>query len=251
MWNTRSILDMAQPKCRLCNVLIDTSNRCEAHIFPRGLLKAMAKDEYGQLLIVGTDMDRKKRAPIGSYDTEILCQSCDNKLGDYDDYAQNFIKESKLIDHPSGVGWTIDNVNHSKLKLFCVSYLWRASITQRPEFIGVNLGVKHEECIRQMLLKNNSQSPLQYTTILAKFENSSDKGEGILFPAKTRIKGLVFYEGYLPGLYKFWVKVDSQEDPTLSYASLGDKEYVFVHNRGDFDTSVERSIMVRAVQKSQ
>lgn len=237
--------------CRLCLAAIDNSNRCDAHILPRGLLKAMSPEEFGTLLLVGTDMGKKKRAPTGSYDQDILCRKCDNQLGVYDDYALSFINTSRLVDHPSGVGWTISNVDHRKLKLFCMSYLWRASITRRKEFSGVSLGNKHEEKIRQLILAVDAGSPDDYTTTFAKFSSLDDSAGGVLFPALTRIKGLNHYEAYLPKLYKFWVKVDSRTDDVLSKVSLGATKDLFVHNKGDFNTSIEKSIMVRAARNSQ
>ena len=45
--------------CKLCGTLIDSANKCKAHIFLRGLLKLVSEDEYGNLLIVGTNFDKK------------------------------------------------------------------------------------------------------------------------------------------------------------------------------------------------
>jgi len=237
--------------CRLCFTAINDTNRCEAHILPRGLLKAMSADEFGNLLIVGTDMGRKKRAPTGIYDRNILCKGCDNSLGVYDDYAITFVNSSKLVNHSSGLGWTIADVDHKKLKLFCISYLWRSSITQRKEFSGVSLGNKHEEKIQRLLMAGDPGSHDDYTTTFAKFTSLDDSIGGVLFPALTRIKKLNHYEAYLPRLYKFWVKVDSRTDEVLSRLSLGASKDLFVHNKGNFDTSVERSILVRAANNSQ
>lgn len=237
-------------KCRLCDAELTSANDCKAHIMSRGLLKSMSPEELGNLLIVGTDMDKKKRIPNGSYDINILCRDCDNKLGVYDKYALDFVTNSKLINHPSGVGWTINGVDQAKLKLFCLSYLWRASITNRPEFAGINLGTKHEENIRQLLSADSSGNANDYTTIFSKFDKIEDNFGAVMFPAKTRIRGIAYYEAYLPKLYKFWVKVDSQNDAIIGYTSLGGQENMFVHNRGDFDTSLERKIMVRAAMRS-
>jgi hypothetical protein len=235
--------------CKLCGILIDSANKCEAHILPRGLLKLLSEDEYGNLLIVGTDFDKKRRSPIGSYDSNILCANCDNRIGKYDDYCIKFVTDSKLIDHPSGLGWTISGVDQKMLKLFCVSYLWRASITSRSEFSGVSLGQQHENKMRELINTNSTGTPNDYTVIFSKFGTGKDVG-GIMFPAKTRINGMVYYEAYLPGLYKFWVKVDSRDDKVMSRLSLESNSVVFVHNRGDFDSSIEKSIMVRAAKAS-
>lgn len=237
--------------CRLCHVALNTSNKCDAHILPRSLLKAMSPEEYGKLLIVGTDMGKKKRAPTGSYDTEILCRTCDGKLGEFDKYALRFVNSSTLVDHPSGVGWIIKGVNQNKLKLFCISYLWRASITSRPEFRGVSLGAKHEEIIRCLLLQDAPLRPEDYSTVFAKFVRKDDNFGGVMFPAKTRINNFLYYEAYLPKLYKFWVKVDKRIDPVTSQLSLGTNPDMFVHNKGDFDTSRELGIMIDAARKSQ
>lgn len=237
--------------CRLCEQPLTDKNKCDAHIFPRGLLKHMSPEEFGKLLIVGTDMGKKKRAPIGSYDSNILCNKCDNKIGHYDDYALTFVNSAKLEDHPVGVGWRVKNIDGHKLKLFCMSYVWRASITTRAEFKGIDLGTKHEEQLRRLILNDNHGGPDDYTVIFAKFTSKSGKGAGIIFPARTKIRGLTFYEGYLPNLYKFWIKVDSRADNIMSSVSVGAQQEMYVHDKGDFDSSIEKSIMVRAARNSQ
>lgn len=156
-------------KCRLCLQLLTEKNKCEAHIFPRSLLKAMSAGEFGKLLIVGTDMVKKKRAPSGSYDTNILCKDCDNKIGVYDNYALWFVNNATLENHPIGVGWQVKKVDAHKLKLFCMSYLFRASITERKEFADISLGAKHEEQLRLLILNNNHGKPDDYTVIFARF----------------------------------------------------------------------------------
>lgn len=209
----------------------------------------MSKEQYGNLLLVGTDIERKSRTPIGSYDSQILCSSCDNKIGKYDNYAVKFVKMSGFKVHPTGKGWTLNGVDQKKLKLFCISYLWRCSITERSEFSGVSLGGKHEESIRLMIKNDEAGTQQDYTTTFSRFSSGKEVG-GILFPAKTRIASLTHYEGYLPGLYKFWVKVDSQSNKSLENISLGAKEQMFIHDKGDFDSSTEKQIMVRAAKKS-
>lgn len=237
--------------CRLCNVTLTPVNKCNAHIFPASLLKLLAPGEYGSLEIIGTDMDMSKKTPIGSYDSNILCASCDNKIGVYDGYARTFVEKSILVPHISGVGWMVTGTDQHKLKMFCVSYLWRASITTRPEFKGINLGTIHEEQIRQMILNDTSGDPHDYTVSLQKFSNKDGKFGGILFPARTRLVGLNCYEGYLPQGYKFWIKVDSQNEDKLSSLSVGAVEPLFISDRGDFHSSVEKNIMVRAVRRSK
>lgn len=237
--------------CKLCDTTLTLFNKCNAHIFPASLLKLLTPGEYGSLKVVGTKMDRSKRTPIGLYDSKILCAECDNKIGVYDGYARRFVEKSILVPHQSGVGWIVEGADQHKLKMFCISYLWRASITSLPEFGDVSLGFVHEERIQQMILNDTSGGKHDYTVSLQKFSNNDGKFGGILFPARTRLVGLTSYEGYSPQGYKFWVKVDSQNEERLSGLSIGTTEPLFIGDRGDFHSSREKSTMVRAVKRSK
>jgi hypothetical protein len=237
--------------CKLCGVQLTASNKCEAHIFPRSLLRVLSPEEYGQLKLVGTDMDRSKRRPIGSYDKNILCSSCDSKIGIYDSYAKVFVTNKHLVPHPSGAGWTMTGVDQGKLKLFCISYIWRASITTLEEFNRTSAGAVHEEAMRLMILDDNPATPSDYTTSVHKFVSIDGKFEGILFPARTRINDINHYEAYLPNGYKFWVKVDSRNDELIDSLSVGAVEPMFIGHRGDYHGSIEKNIMVKAARRSQ
>lgn len=236
--------------CNLCDVPLTEQNRCSAHIFPRGMLKAMSPDTFGNLLIVGTNMGRKRRAPAGIYDQNILCRDCDNRLGEYDDYGLTFSTSQALVDHPSLVGWSASKVDQQKLKLFCMSYIWRASITDRPEFKGVALGEKHELALKKMIKDGNAGNVDDFSTIISKFNNNNENYGAILFPAKTRLGSIRYYEGFMPYLYKFWIKIDSQVDQDMRTISLGATDPLFVADKGDFHTSKEKQIMWRAAKVS-
>jgi hypothetical protein len=236
--------------CRLCGTPLTQQNSCKAHILPASMLKEMAPAEYGsQILVVGMELPHPKNRPIGLYDSNILCRICDSSiLGTYDKYAIRFVKEAILTAHPSGVGWSITGVDQTKLKLFILSYLWRSSITALEDFKGISLGSRHEENIRQMLINQNPGTTQDYTVNMARFEHEEKNFGGLLFPAKTRLDGVVAYEGYLPGMYKFWMKADSQPNSLLSNVSLGAEPEVFIHNKGPWRTSHEFQVMAMTVR---
>ncbi len=236
--------------CKLCGAQLTPYNRCKAHILPASMLKEMAPEDYGsQIKVVGMDLPYAKNRPIGLYDPDILCRPCDGGiLGKYDKCGIQFVKKALLTPRPSGAGWSAANIDQAKLKLFCLSYLWRASVTTLDDFKGVSLGDKHENAIRQMLLNDDAGSADAYSVNFARFNDDDKSFGGLLFPARTRVRNLTYYEAYLPGLYKFWVKVDSQVDPVISYASLGALPYVFVNDKGEFRTSREIQIMAKTVR---
>ena len=73
------------------------------------------------------------------------------------------------IPHASGLAFTVNGIDPKKLKLFCLSYIWRASITSWTEFSLVKLGEFHEEKIRKMLLADDCGSPKDSSVLFSKY----------------------------------------------------------------------------------
>jgi len=58
-----------------------------------------------------------------------------------------------------------DEIDYLQFKLFQLSIIWRASISENPGFAQVNLG-PHEEKVRQMLDEENPGTSSQYGCIM-------------------------------------------------------------------------------------
>jgi hypothetical protein len=105
--------------------------------------------------------------PTGEYDKNILCARCDNEIiGHYETYARKALfggelpaDENPIVTHHidlNGKRFSIcQNIDYNKFKLFLLSILWRASITQRDFFQYVNLNLEKEEQLRDMILNGN------------------------------------------------------------------------------------------------
>ncbi len=83
-----------------------------------------------------------KKISTGIYDKDILCEQCDRCIGLWDDYAnkiliQNFSEKCAVYHKGIKVAYKIDNYDYKKLKLFFISLLWRALISER-EFYKKN-----------------------------------------------------------------------------------------------------------------
>ncbi len=231
--------------CKLCQ---ESQPNMDAHIIAKGLLKLLAdRGAYdGKLLIIGKELKTPISKQGGSKDGGILCDSCDNKIGVYDGYVTNFVKSSNLVNYKDGA-WSASGLDIEKFKLFCVSYLWRASITNLEEFSGVSLGTVHEEAMRQVLLAGTAKKVDGYDVIVTKFdvgELTEAVNKWMLIPAKQRHLGIMFYEVHLPSLYKIYVKVDKMPTPPqYKTAVLGGKHSNIVLKRGAFAKSKDFKIL--------
>lgn len=245
---------MSNSTCRLC---LSNKPNVKAHIMAEGLMKLIhGQPNYdGNFIMVGDKFKKSVRRPTGSYDRNILCDKCDNKLGIYDDVAIRFCKRTDFKPHPSGVASTLSNVDQNKLKLFAMSYIWRVSITSLSEYDNVKLGEKHETKIVDMLRREDAGGVDDYSVVVSRFTLAEERktwGMHVLNPGSTKLDGINLVDVYLPNLYKWKVKVDRRPfNDTLRKMSLGFADDVLIFDMGDYTQSQEFAIMHAAVMKDE
>lgn len=239
--------------CRLCE---SRRPNIKVHIMAEGLMRLIhGQPEYdGRFIIVGKELKGPIRRPTGSYDKSILCAECDNKLGRYDLAAIDFCKRNDFKLHPSGVASLLSEVDIVNLKLFAMSYIWRASITNLDEYKTVDLGDKHEHKIASMLRNGDAGSIDDYSVIMARFtlpEERKSWGMHVLNPMANRLDGINVVDVYLPNLYKWIVKVDSRPfSRTMRKMSLGATKEALILDMGRYEESREFAIMHDAIMNS-
>ena len=109
---------------------------------------------------------RSKTRQSGAYDKNILCATCDNEvLGSLERYASRVLYggiELTLEKRTNTSTYiNIKGIDYKKFKLFLLSILWRASISNLPIFQRVKLGA-HESVIKDRILSNNPGSSTEY-----------------------------------------------------------------------------------------
>lgn len=238
---------MTQGICALCK---QDKKLIKSHVIPLSLLRLLSTGATfdGQIITVHPDRPGKPiPRPGGSY-SYLLCERCDNNLGIYDEYIKTFILNSALIQHPQKLWWLVEDVDQHKLKLFCMSYIWRASLSDLKEFNEVSLGTRHEESLRDMISSENAGDPNTYAVIAGKYTSRSNEelfSKIVMVPKDFRHKEIRFYEISLPRLFRFNIKVDQRNlpDGMLSRA-LGSSTQMLIYNKGEYDESAEyRSLM--------
>jgi hypothetical protein len=119
------------------------------------------------------DFKVKKLIPSGFYDSNILCNKCDNEIiGSLENYskivfyggkgkAEYFPKIERKINQLNQKYLHLINIDYCKFKLFLLSILWRASISKQKFFESVNLG-EHESIIGKMIYDKNPGKSSDY-----------------------------------------------------------------------------------------
>jgi hypothetical protein len=87
----------------------------------------------------------------------LLCHECEQQLGQYEDYVRNLLYDAsgglRITSFPHTVG-----VDYAKVRLFQLSILWRASISNREFFANIKLAHVDEERLRDMIHQKNPGS---------------------------------------------------------------------------------------------
>jgi len=191
-----------------------------------------------------------QRSQTGIYDSNIVTKEGEAILQLLDDYACDLLIKNVSSAKPifDNEALQIDNYDYHKLKLFFLSVLWRASVSQNQFFKKVSLGI-HEEIIRKALLIHDSGNSDFYSVVLSIFDKSRDKVP-TLSPEKSRFDGINCYKLYLSN-FSVLVKVDSNrqfEEPLRSFCmESGRPLYILTRN---FMDSKERGLMKTMAEKS-
>lgn len=202
------------PSCRVCGAL---SGLVKAHIIPAAFFRELRDEQVAPLLVAGAPGVLPKKAPIGVYDTNILCAACEAKFLDWDTYgAETFLARfadyfSPLTNNGTTVAYESQNVEKPRLLDFLVSVLWRASISTQPFYSTVDLG-PHEEEVRAAMLISGGSSPPTFDAVLSRWKDEDDDvlpTTGLMNPHRERWGEVNAYRLYL-GKVVAYIRVDKR-----------------------------------------
>jgi hypothetical protein len=203
-----SQIDMNTGTCRLC--LKEKPLLKKSHILSSFFYGDLQGDDNEMYMVSLDEPSGGKKVHTGEFEGGLLCQECDGSvLSKYENYGKAFFfgrGDSKPLPglqhenqiHPDGKlkSTHIKGVDYSKLKLFLLSVLWRASISSRPFFSQVNLG-KHEEAVRQMLLSGNPGSNMDFPSMVSVITDQDNKkiAAGLITPpTRFRVGHCISYQ---------------------------------------------------------
>ncbi len=200
--------------CQLCR---KERKLIKAHIIPKQLYKpikiSVSNDSSRQVALgvfyPGQDR-RPKQVQNGIYDSHILCGECDNHtIGPWDNYAQSLFSNASSLgryDLSRNDGkkvYVIDDIDYKKLKLFCMSVLWRAAVSRDDFFSRIRIGT-WEPQLRGMLISKDPGEKGDFTTIITRYE-----GDCRLLMSQSRdLSGCPGYYFFRFPDYGFTIKAD-------------------------------------------
>jgi hypothetical protein len=198
-----------QPEpCRLCGAV---KTLVQSHTVPKALhLDAQQLENTGEVMRVYSDnYNYGKRSPTGEYD-RMLCDACEKRFLAWDTYGIEFVRTHKSAPvSPDAIGFSIDGVDYTKLKLFVLGMLWRANESSRPIFKRINLGEKWRTALTQAILAGDPGPPEFFAIIAALFKSDIHKSF-LVDPHPERFGHINYVRFYIYGGFTFLIKVDQR-----------------------------------------
>lgn len=176
--------------CKLCGN--ETEKFPKSHIIPDFMYKSL-KNEKSQILRLHMPENKPKK-PIftGFYDLDLLCAACETKMSKLESYAEKVLYGSSNIPMPKALPTSnpvlqeVTEIDYKTFKLFLLSILWRASKSTHEFFKHVDLGVKHEQALKNMLLNEDPGNEDDYPVALIIPKGEVGKDVGILPPFRSK-----------------------------------------------------------------
>lgn len=222
----------------------------KAHIIPEGFFRRLREEQNPPMMLTNTPGKYPKKMPIGVYDKNILCDECEKIFGAWDEYAQQLLTDEPLhgetiLYGTQCIGWRVTEYDYTKLKLFFISLLWRASVSKQDFYRKVNLG-SFEEKAKELIAQKNPGTSEEFGVTLAKFDHPLSSA--MLDPHLEKISGVNYHRFYLAS-YVAYIKVDKRKAPeSLSDLLLKEGQPLIIINR-DFINSAELQLMHSIVKK--
>ena len=200
----------------------------KSHIVPRSFYLSERHEPI--VAFSGARIERPKKSRTSLWDNSILCDVQETEMMRLDDYAFKALVEGRsqatwlrsadqsIVTDDLGRPTVLqfDHADGGRIKLFALSVLWRAAVSERDEVADVKLG-PYENRILEMLKANAPGEPDDFCTIVF-LERLEGLAGSAMMPVPTRLDG-VNIGSFSCGGFEFSIKTDKRPHPVKPMAA--------------------------------
>lgn len=221
-------------KCKLCG---EVHKLGKSHIIPEAFFTKYRTPNAAAMMLTNTAGYFPKKSWNGIYDPSILCQDCERKFQDFDNYGvkvllrdmQNYFTRNNH--HDGNYFLHSNNIDQQFLLKFLISVLWRASVSSNKFYNKVNLG-PFEPLAANVILNPHGDVPNCFAGLLSYWINDKGAdGDMLMDPFREKWGDVNAYRVYL-GFFVAYVKVDQRQwVAPFSRLALGIRDELHVTSR--------------------
>jgi len=242
--------------CRFCQ---KSDKLVKAHVIPEAFFREL-REVGGEtpIIISSSGQEYPKRAPIGVYDSTILCQECENHFSICDDYAVKVLLnefDSTFVPwshEDRTVAYRSASVDQAMLSKFFVATLWRASVSTHAFYSKVTLG--SIERIAQSVFQDQApHESHRFAAVLSRWEASAERNPittAMMSPFREKWSGINAYRFYF-GRTLAYIKADNHpyKSPLSDLAVCAAPELTVITRH--FDESKDFQALVSVAHRSR
>jgi len=185
----------------------------KSHVIPNWMYFGLFDEKHKVAKAPLEDDSKIVFYPTGLYDSNILCESCDNVLlSNLENYGKSilygdkgfidFFKAENIRTTEGLKSAVVKGIEYNKFKLFLLSILFKMHLSKLDFFSEVDLGNKHAEKIRQKLLHADFIEEDEYEVAIISIDKLEDLITNmILNPKKIKQSLNTYYITLINGLY--------------------------------------------------
>lgn len=189
------------PVCKACGA---ERKLIQAHIIPKAWSPTIDQDGRPPKII--SDNGFPKRAPIGIYDSDIVCAECEKVFAKLDDYATKALltgQRESVFD----IAFAYPCADRLTILKFVASLMLRANWSDQDAYRKVKLG-SYTEKLRGLVFHDAPVTEID--VIISEYDQGSVPWFG---PYKQRMDQARFWV-LSAARFAFWIKVDQRKLPS-------------------------------------
>ena len=157
--------------CRLCE---QTRELCDSHALPNSLFNYILRKSDGKAVAVIDDPTTPVRYSADTWDTELLCQDCEESLNNrFDRYGMGVFRGNIGASSRGSEGVTFAGINQRRLRMFFLSVLWRISVSSHPNYSNIDLPYAWEHELHDALRAGRHVPGARFTVAVYRMRDST------------------------------------------------------------------------------
>jgi hypothetical protein len=160
--------------CRLCE---EQRELCLSHALPESAFRLALRECSGKAITITGDEATPVQYSSDTWDVGLLCSACEDKLNKgYDAYGIAVLKGHVGEVRRNDLGITFSGIDRQRLRMFCLSVLWRVSVSHHNSYSNIDLPFQWEQELHRALQQGSKVRGSMYTVAIYRLRDSTPEG---------------------------------------------------------------------------
>lgn len=160
--------------CRLCE---ERRDLCFSHALPESAFRLALRECSGKAIAITDDETTPVQFSSDTWDVDLLCSACEGNLNKrYDAYGIGVLRGHVGRVRRGEYGVTFTGIDRQRIRMFCLSVLWRVSVSHHDCYSNIDLPNLWEGELHRVLQHGGKVRGSIYTVAIYRLRDSTPDG---------------------------------------------------------------------------